>query len=187
MRTYICLFDLPPYDRRVAPALRLYRDKYVPFAVVALLREIASILPALRRDKDRPVPDEDECQHWIDSLAPDTGYKPSEQTVREVAGMLIACLCIPHGLAFDPIQDIDRLSPRLSEQSEWFADLMAGGEELAGGRLEFTLGSQSLIATRPQIRQFLDEVPDEPEYRNLRTLLQAAVSNENYTLLKTAF
>jgi hypothetical protein len=64
---------------------------------------------------------------------------------------------------------------------------MAGGEELAGGRLEFTLGSQSLIATRPQIRQFLDEVPDEPEYRNLRTLLQAAVSNENYTLLKTAF
>ena len=76
--------------------------------------------------------------------------------------------------------------PSLSDRSEWFADLMDGGEELAGGRLEFTVGSQSLIATRQQIRQFLGEVPDEPDYRNLRLLLKAADSNENYTLLKTA-
>ncbi len=181
MHTYICLFDLPHYDRRVAPALRLYQSKYDPAAVVVLMREIAGILPALRKDPDRPVPGDDDCQHWIDSLGPDAGYKPSGQTMRELAGMLIACLCIPQMVA------IDGFSARLARESEWFADLMDGGEELAGGRLEFTLGSGSLIATRPQIRQFLAEVPDEPEYAKLRRLLNAANSNENYTLLKTAF
>jgi hypothetical protein len=186
VRTYLCLFDLPPYDRRVAPALRLYRNKYDPSAIVALIREISSLLPMLRKDPGRPVPDDDQCKHWADSLAPDAGYKPSEQTLRELADLLIECLCIPHGLGLNPIEDIERFVPSLSDRSEWFADLMDGGEELAGGRLEFTVGSQSLIATRQQIRQFLGEVPDEPDYRNLRLLLKAADSNENYTLLKTA-
>jgi hypothetical protein len=81
--------------------------------------------------------------------------------------------------------DIAPWADRLAEQSEWFADLMDGGEELAGGRLEFTLGSGSLIATRQQIRQFLGEVPDEPTYGDLRKLLRAADASENYTLLKT--
>jgi hypothetical protein len=181
VHTYICLFDLPPYDQRVAPALRLYQNKYDPSGVVALMQDISKILPTLRKDPARPVPDDDECKHWIDSLGPDAGYKPSEQTMREVAAMLIACLCIPRMVA------IDGFAASLAERSEWFADLMDGGEELAGGRLEFTLGSGSLIATRQQIRQFLGEVPDEPKFQNLIGLLKAANSNENYTLLKTSF
>ena len=186
MRTYLCLFDLPPYDTRVAPALRLYQSKYDPSGVVALMRDIESILPLLRKDQRSRVPDDDDCKHWIDSLGPDAGYKPSEQTMREVAGMLIECLCVPHGLGFNPIEDLEALMPALAEKSEWFADLMDGGEELAGGRLEFTFGSQSLIATKQQIRQFLAEVLDEPEYANLLKLLRAADKNENYTLLMTA-
>jgi hypothetical protein len=185
VRTYLCLFDLPPYDRKVAPALRLYKEKFDPAGVVVLMREIATLLPALRKDPGRTVPDDDECKHWIDSLAPDAGYKPSEQTLREVADLLIESLCLPHGLGFNPKQDIEKLAPTLSLRSEWFADLMDGGEELAGGRLEFSLGSQSLIATRQQIHQFREEVPDEPEYEELRSLLKAADTNENYTLLKT--
>ena len=186
MRTYLCLFDLPAYDTRVAPALRLYQNKYDPKDVVALMRDIAAILPALLKDGRARLPDADDCQHWIDSLGPDTGYKPSDQTMREVAALLIECLCIPHGLDFNPLEDLDKLMPALAQKSEWFADLMDGGEELAGGRLEFTLGSQSLIATRQQIHQFLEEVPDEPEFRNLLRLLKAADQNKNYTLLKTA-
>jgi hypothetical protein len=186
LRTYLCLFDLPPYDTRVAPALRLYKDKYDPSAVVSLMRDIVAILPALRTDKRARLPDDDDCQHWIDSLGPDAGYKPSDQTMREVSALLIECLCVPHGLGFNPIEDLDALMPTLAEKSDWFADLMDGGEELAGGRLEFSFGTGSLIATRQQIRQFLDEVPDEPEYSNLRKLLKTAGKNENYTLLKTA-
>jgi hypothetical protein len=185
VRTYLCLFDLPPYDTRVAPALRLYQNKYDPSAVVTLMRDIASILPSLRKDQRSRVPDDDDCKHWIDSLGPDTGYKPSEQTIREVADMLVECLCIPHGLGFNPMEDLDKLVPTLTEKSDWFADLMDGGEELAGGRLEFTFGSESLIATRQQIHQFLNEVPDEPAYSNLLRLLRAADKNQNYTLLKT--
>jgi hypothetical protein len=179
------LFDLPPYDRRVAPALRLYKEKYDPGQVVTLMHEIAALLPTLRKDPGREVPDDDECKHWADSLSPDAGYKPSEQTLREVADLLIENLCLPHGLGFNPMQDIGKFVPSLSDRSEWFADLMDGGEELAGGRLEFTLGSQSLIATRQQIRQFLGEVPDEPEFGELRKLLRAADADENYSLLKT--
>ena len=186
MRTYLCLFDLPPYDTRVAPALRLYRNKYDPSGVVSLMRDIVAILPALRKDKRERVPEDDDCQHWIDSLGPDAGYKPSEQTMREVSAMLIECLCVPHGLGFKPLEDLDALSPRLAEKSDWFADMMDGGEELAGGRLEFSFGTGSLIATRQQIYQFREEVPDEPEYANLLKILQAADRNEKYTLLKTA-
>ena len=185
MRTYLCLFDLPPYDTRVAPALRLYSSKYDPARVVALMREIETLLPALHKDNRSRLPDDDDCKHWIDSLGPDAGYKPSEQTMRELSAMLIECLCVPHGLGFNPIEDLEKLTPALAEKSEWFADLMDGGEELAGGRLEFTFGSGSLIATREQISQFLSEVPNEPEYANLRTLLSAADQNKNYTVLKT--
>jgi hypothetical protein len=186
VRNYICLFDLPPYDNRVAPALRLYRNKYDPSGVVAQMRDIAKILPELKKDPGRPVPDDDDCKHWIDSLGPDAGYKPSEQTMRDVADLLIACLCLPRGLGFNPMQDLDKLVPSLSDRSEWFADLMDGGEELAGGRLEFTLGSGALIATRQQIRQFLEEVRGAGIKDELFSLLTAADSNPNYTLLKTA-
>lgn len=193
-RTYICLFDLPAYDRRAAPALRKYQNQFDPSGVVALLHDIAAQLPALRKDPDRQVPDSDDCQHWIDAIAPDAGYKPSADTVHELAGMLIQNLCIPHGLGFNPMQDIGRFVPYLSERSDWFADLEDGGEELAGGRLEFTFGSGALIATRQQIHQFLDEVNRVPapegklaaDYENLRKLLVAADTNPNYTLLKTA-
>jgi hypothetical protein len=187
VRNYICLFDLPPYDHRVAPALRIYQEKYDPTAVVVLMQDIAKILPTLRKDPGRPVPDDDDCKHWIDSLGPDAGYKPSPQTMQEVADLLIECLCLPRGLGFSPMQDLDKLTPSLSDRSEWFADLMDGGEELAGGRLEFTLGTQALIATRQQIRQFLDEVRTAGIHDDLLRLLTAADSNENYTLLKTAY
>jgi hypothetical protein len=186
VRTYLCLFDLPSYDSRVAPALRLYLNKFDPSGVVALMRDIEAILPALRNDKRARVPDDDDCKHWIDSLGPDAGYKPSEQTMREVSAMLIEFLCVPHGLGFNPIEDLEALMPGLAGKSEWFADLMDGGEELAGGRLEFSFGTGSLIATREQIYQFLGEVPNEPEYSNLLKLLKTADKNENYTLFKTA-
>jgi hypothetical protein len=150
------------------------------------MRDIAKILPTLRKDPGRPVPDDDDCKHWIDSLGPDAGYKPSEQTIREVADMLIECLCLPRGLGFNPMQDLDKLVPSLSDRSEWFADLMDGGEELAGGRLEFTLGSQALIATRQQIRQFLDEARGAEIQGELLSLLTAANANPDYTLLKTS-
>ncbi|MDE3199273.1 MAG: hypothetical protein KGN84_23195, partial [Acidobacteriota bacterium] len=185
--TYICLFDLPAYDKRVAPALREYQNRFNPSAVVALLRDIAGELQALRKDPDRQVPDSDDCQHWIDAIAPDAGYKPSADTVKELASMLIQNLCVVY------MQEIGRFVPYLTERSEWFADLMDGGEELAGGRLEFTFGSGALIATRQQIRQFLDEVNRVPppegnlaaDYANLKRLLAEADANRNYTVLKT--
>jgi hypothetical protein len=182
-RTYICLFDLTAYDKRVAPALRQYQNRYDPALVVSLLRAISKTLP-----------DQDDCQHWIDAIAPDAGHKPSDETVHELAGMLIQNLCFPHGLGFSPMQEIERFVPYLSDRSDWFADLEDGGEELAGGRLEFTFGTGSLIATRQQIHQFLEEVTRVPppegdlaaDYRNLRSMLAAADSNERYTLLKTS-
>jgi hypothetical protein len=71
---------------------------------------------------------------------------------------------------------------------------MDGGEELAGGRLEFTFGDGALIATRQQIQQFLEEVTRvEPPpgdtaaaYLDFRKMLAAAAGNTNFTLLKTA-
>ena len=108
--------------------------------------------------------------------------------------MLIQNVCLPHGQGFSPMQEIERFVPYLSERSDWFADLEDGGEELAGGRLEFTFGSGSLIATRQQIHQFLEEITRVPppegqlgvDYQNLRKMLAAADSNPNYTLLKTS-
>jgi hypothetical protein len=151
--------------------------------VVALLRDISKLLP-----------DQDDCQHWIDAIAPDAGNKPSPDTVHELSGMLIQNVCFPHGLGISPMQEIERFVPYLSERSDWFADLEDGGEELAGGRLEFTFGSGSLIATRQQIHQFLEEVTRVPppegqlgvDYGNLRKMLTASDANPNYTLLKTS-
>jgi hypothetical protein len=197
VRNFICLFDLPPYDRNVAPALRRYARDYDPEPVVALLHEIMQLLPTLRQDTGRVVLDRQDYEHWIDSIAPDAGHKPSEQTVRELSDMVVQQLCIPHGLGLNGMQDIDPFVPWLTEQSEWFADLIDGGEELAGGRLEFTLGTGSLIATRQQISQFLNEVRTvgppsgasaglSSDYRNLSRLLEAADSNASFTLLKTS-
>ncbi|MES1262496.1 MAG: hypothetical protein ABUS49_12245 [Acidobacteriota bacterium] len=195
-KTYICLFDLRPYDQSVAPALRRYTREYDPKGVVALLREVQELLPQLKVETERPLPGPEDCEHWIDSIAPDAGYKPSEQTVRELSDMLVQPLCVPHGLGFDPMQEIGSFDPWFSERSEWFADLLAGGEELAGGRLEFSFGSGSLVATRQQIRNFLDELqhvgpPDgrwsglADDYRNLQKLVASADSSEHFTLLKT--
>lgn len=192
-KTYICLFDLPPYDERVAPALRKYVREFDPKAVVELLRDVRALLPVLQKETERPLPNQDDCEHWIDSIGPDAGYKPSEQTVRELCGLLIQPLCVPHGTGCNPMQEVGKFEPWLTDRSEWFADLMDGGEELAGGRLEFSFGSGSLVATREQIAQFLEEVQGIPapegalavEYRNLTELLETASKNRNYTLLKT--
>lgn len=192
----ICLFDLHTYDERVAPALRRYVREYDPKGVVALLHEVQQLLPELKRETERPLPAPEDCEHWIDSIAPDAGYKPSSQTIRELSGLVVQPLCVPHGAGFNPIQEIGRFDPWLSDQSEWFADLLDGGEELAGGRLEFSFGSGSLMATRQQIHQFLDVMESVPapegawsgllnDYQNLRKLLAAADSSQNYTILKT--
>jgi hypothetical protein len=47
-KTYICLFDLRPYDKLVAPALRQYVRDYDPRGVVALLRSVREMLPDLK-------------------------------------------------------------------------------------------------------------------------------------------
>jgi hypothetical protein len=195
-KIFVCLFDLRPYDQRVAPALRRYARDYDPKGVVELLREVQALLPELKEETERPLPGAEDCEHWIDSITPDAGYKPSEQTLRELSALVVQPLCVPHGTGFNPMQEIGMFDPWLSDQSEWFADLLDGGEELSGGRLEFSFGSGSLVATRPQIRQFSAELeavsaPDgiwsklEHDYRNLEKLLAAAGSNESYTLLKT--
>jgi hypothetical protein len=196
-KIYICLFDLRPYDRQVAPALRQYVRDYDPRGVVALLKAVRELLPELKQDASRPLLNQEDYEHWIVSIEPDAGNKPSEQTVRDLCGLLVQPLCVPRSTGFNPMQEMGPLAPWLSERSEWFADLMDGGEELAGGRLEFSFGSGSLVATRQQISQFLAEVrgvsaPEPAEsdiwkdYQNLRKLLEAASSNENCTLLKTA-
>ena len=175
--TFICLFDLPSYDTKVAPALRRYTHDLDPSGVVALLHEAAR----------KPGHAEEDLKHWADAIAPDAGYKPSEQTIHSLCDMLLPAFCIPR------MQEIDHFVPWLSGQSEWFADLVDGGEELAGGRLEFSFGTGSLIATRQQIHQFLEELkratdpPDtlKPDCENLRRLLELADTNSRYTLLKT--
>jgi hypothetical protein len=155
------------------------------------------LIPELKKEPSRPLLSPEDYEHWIVSIEPDAGNKPSEQTVRDLSGLLVQPLCVPHSTGFNPMQDLGPLDDWLSERSEWFADLMDGGEELAGGRLEFSFGSGSLVATRQQIAQFLEEVrgvaAPEPagselanDYKNLRKLLEAASSNENYTVLKTA-
>jgi len=195
-KTYVCLFDLTTYDRKVAPALRQYVRDYQPQAVVALLKEVQTLLPVLKQNPDRPLPETEDCEHWVVSIEPDAGYKPSEQTVKDLCNLLVQPLCVPHDTAFNPMQELDRFSPWLSDRSEWFADLMDGGEELAGGRLEFSFGSGSLIATRAQIHQFRQEVENiqppgegteglDAEFRNLLQVLVAADSRQDYTLLKT--
>jgi hypothetical protein len=196
-KTYICLFDLRPYDNQVAPALRQYVREYNPHGVVSLLHSVRELLPELKKDASRPLLNQEDYEHWIVSIEPDAGNKPSDQTVRDLCGLLVQPLCVPRSTGFNPMQDMGPLDAWLSERSEWFADLMDGGEELAGGRLEFSFGSGSLVATRQQISQFLAEVrgvaAPEPsgselwnDYQNLRKMLEAASSNENYTLLKTA-
>ena len=195
--TYICLFDLRPYDQRVAPALRAYARKYDPKPVVALLHQVVELVPVLSKEPGRILLGAEDYQHWIDSLEPDAGYKPSEQTMREVADMLIPPLCVPHGLGLNPMQDTDKFVPWLTDRSDWFADLENGGEELSGGRLEFTFGTGALIATKQQIQQFVDEIrgipPPEGEFAalagdldNLKKLLEKAKSEAAYTLLRTS-
>lgn len=192
-RTYICLIDLREYDQHVAPALRLYATKYDPSQVVALLREVISLIPQLKAQKGRVLLGLEDYEHWVDSLAPDAGHQPSAQTLREISDMLVGQLCLPRDPALNPTQELDPLVPWLSDRSEWFADLMDGGEELAGGSLEFTFGTGRLTATRQQIKQFHDEVvragPPAGElaadYLNLRHLLELAGANTSYTLLKT--
>jgi len=177
--TYLCLFDLHAYDERVAPALRLYAHDYQPKAVVALLEDVIRRAP----------PGIEDYEHWKVSIEPDAGNKPSEQTLRELTGMLIRQFCLP----MPPVQ-LDQFVPWLSNQSEWFADLMQGGEGLSGGSLEFPYGTGRLVATRQQIKHFEDEVtriaPPEgdlaKEYLRLREMVARADGNASYTLLKTS-
>jgi hypothetical protein len=184
-RTYICLFDLKAYDEIVAPAMRLYTEKYDPEMVVQVLERLADREP------------EGDFKHWIDSIRPDKGYKPSPQTVQELCEMLIPGMCLPREPGLNPMQDADVLTPWLGAQSEWFADLMAGGEELAGGSLEFGFGTGRLVATREQVLQFRAEMervplPSEgyakvaPEFLNLRKVLKRATEEKSYTLFKTS-
>ncbi len=189
-RTLICLFDLRAYDERAAPALRAYSHDFNPALVVELLRELAKHPSSTENG--------DDFQHWIDSIGPDAGYKPSEQTMAEICAMVIPGICVPKLPGLDPMQDIGKFVPWLSERSDWFADLMDGGEELAGGRLEFGFGTGRLVATREQIIQFRGEVEEIPapegawaglakDYTNLRGLLEQASTHADYSLLKTEF
>lgn len=184
-RTYICLFDLKAYDDLVAPALRLYTRQFDPGGVVSLLEKM---------DQAHP---EGDLKHWIDSIRPDKGYKPSEQTVRELCEIVIPGLCLPQEPGLKPQQDADVLLPWLGQFSEWFVDLMDDGEELAGARLEFGFGNGRLVATREQIAQFSEEVaeiapPEGPwekiagDFANLKRILARADANHDLTLLKTA-
>jgi len=184
-RTFICLFDLKAYDDHVAPALRRYTHDFDPASVVALLEQMDKVNP------------EGDLKHWIDSIRPDKGYKPSEQTVRELSEIVIPGRCLPREPGLNPQQNADILLPWLGEQSEWFADLMDDGEELAGARLEFGFGNGRLVATREQIAQFQAEVsqipaPEGPweklgaDFSNLKRILARASAETSYTLLKTA-
>src|SRR3954449_6324848 len=105
-KIYICLFDLRPYDKQVAPALRQYVKDYDPRGVVALLRAVQKLLPELKKEPSRPLLNEEDYEHWIDSLGPDAGNKPSEQTVRELSSMLVQPLCVPHSTGFNSMQDL---------------------------------------------------------------------------------
>ncbi|HXJ39546.1 MAG TPA: hypothetical protein VNH18_09715, partial [Bryobacteraceae bacterium] len=106
-------------------------------------------------------------------------------------------VCLPHEAGLNPMQDADVLVPWLSERSAWFADMMDGGEELAGARLEFGFGDGRLVATREQILQFQEEIQElkpptgswsviAKDFDNLRKLLERAAVVKNYTLLKTS-
>src|SRR5262249_11999313 len=101
--TYVCLFDLPPYDTKVARALRRYADQYDPAGVAALLNEAIGLLPALAREGARRPYAKEDFEHWADSIGPDAGYKPSEQTMQELCDMLIPVYCIPHGTGMNPM------------------------------------------------------------------------------------
>src|SRR3954453_9441509 len=115
VRTYVCLFDLKAYDERLAPAMRRYVQEFDPAGVVSLLEKLKG-----------------DYKHWIDSIGPDKGNKPTGQTVQELCNILIPPICLPREQGINPLQDADILVPWLSDRSEWFADLMDGGEELAG-------------------------------------------------------
>ncbi len=187
-RALICLFDLRAYDERAAPALRAYAHDFNPGGVVGLLRELARSAGSGSASED--------YQHWIDSIGPDAGYKPSDQTMTEICGMVIPGICLPKLPGIDPAQEIGKIGPWLAERSEWFADLMDGGEELAGGRLEFSFGSGSLVSTKEQIAQFRGELegispPEGPwsglggDFSNLRKLVEKASMVAEYALLRT--
>jgi hypothetical protein len=193
-RTYICLFDLREYDGQVAPGMRRYVRDFDPKGAVELLEKVKALLPSLKRETSRPLLAQEDYEHWIVSIAPDAGYKPSPQTVHELCDLIVQPLCVPRGEGFSPMQDLGPIAAWLTEKSEWFADLLDGGEELAGGSLEFSFGSGRLVATREQIAQFLDEVreagvPEQEalaaERNNLLKLLEAAAADKNRTLLKT--
>jgi hypothetical protein len=184
-RTYVCLFDLKAYDETVAPAMRLYAQKFDPSAVVTILEKLA---------KREPNGD---FKHWIDSIRPDAGYKPTPQTVQELCEILIPGTCLPREAGLNPMQDAEVLLPWLGTRSEWFAELMDGGEQLAGARLEFGIGTGRLVATREQIAQFREELDGleppagewatlQPDFLNLRRILELASAQKNYTLLKTS-
>ena len=188
-RTWICLFDLRQYDERCAPALRSYAHDFNPAKVVELLGELS------RRPVKNPE-QADDYKHWIDSIGPDAGYKPSDQTMAEICSMLVPGICLPELAGINPKQDADRLAPWLAPRSEWFADLREGGEELEGGRLEFAFGTGRLVATKEQIGQFLAELAEipapegawselAPDFENLKKLLAKASSVADYTVLKT--
>jgi hypothetical protein len=165
--------------------MRLYTEKYDPEMVVKVLETLAAREP------------EGDFKHWIDSIRPDKGYKPSPQTVQELCDMLIPGMCLAREAGLNPMQDADVLLPWLGARSAWFADLMAGGEELAGGRLAFGFGTGRLVATREQIAQFRDELEGlpvpagddaklAPDFLNLRKLLERASQEKSYTLFKTS-
>ena len=103
----------------------------------------------------------------------------------------------PHGDALVVQQDADVLLPWLGEYSEAYADLMEGGEELAGPRLEFGFGNGRLVATREQISQFQEElaIVQPPsgnwgrlvaDFANLKRIADRASAEKTWTLFKTA-
>ena len=155
------------------------------------------MLPELRREPERVLPSEQDYNHWVSALEPDKGYKPSEQTMKDVAEMLVPELCVPHGLGINPMQETDRLGPWLVKRSKWFAAVEDGSEELAGDELEFTFGSANLVASRQQVEKFGDEIggiaPPAGQwsglaegFENLRKLVEKAKSEAAYTLLRTS-
>ncbi len=144
------------------------------------MKDIATILPLLRKDPGRLVPDDDDCKHWIDSLGPVV----AERTGDAEGGGSGDQVHMSAARARVQSDGMDWLVPS-APISQVVADLMDDGEELAGGRLEFTLGSGPLIATRQQIRQFLEEVKAAGITGRLVACWCGNSESQNYTLLKT--
>jgi hypothetical protein len=209
----IYLFDHNSYQRLVVPAYRAFFERHDSQPLVQLLQTVISKLDADTPLYTSPLWTREiylealgivEGKIYYNSKgqqASDSNSKTTRADLqlyvrRNLGPTLTTPLCIPYkeGLVSNQDMTNSRLVDYLYEGSGWIEDVFTFAKLLEGGSTEVPIGESSELFTKDEVQKFsveLERIPEpddtllQDELRNLRALVQLALSDPNLTLIRS--